>query len=474
MSFHFGKPILVMLVISLVSGSAVLFRRGEPKKDITIWVFADSHFQAYQRLIPAFEKEHHLSVDMKLVQVRATNIRLASSFMSGSGAEEMPDLVEIEIGSIGKYFRPPLKDVGLLDLTDRLKESGWYDRMVKSRFAPWSKEGRIFGVPHDIHPTTISYREDLFREAGIDLSQAKTWPAFQEACLKFQDYWRAKGYPQRHAIQLPAATSDYLTVMLLQRGVNLIDDRNEVHLEDEKVAQTMAFYAQLVAGPRRIGGESTGGTGAFVRDIREGNLCAFLTPDWQVTYLRMYADESLRGKMRMMPLPVFDEGDAPTATWGGTMIGIPRTCPNPDRAWLLLQHLYFSREGIEKRRQETDILPPVRDYWKEDYYHHEDYWYEEQAKKREQETGEKSAKLALFGPQKATEMFIELAEKIPPRYVMPATSIATGNLTYAMNKAVDYVRSHGNADGLEAKCREWLKAEAKDLRKRMDQWKFDE
>ena len=36
----------------------------------------------------------------------------------------------VEIGSVGKFFRPAVSHVGFLPLNDRLKSSGWYDRMV--------------------------------------------------------------------------------------------------------------------------------------------------------------------------------------------------------------------------------------------------------------------------------------------------------------------------------------------------------
>ena len=47
------------------------------------------------------------------------------------------------------------------------------DKIVAARLAPWSKDGVIFGVPHDVHPVAIAYRDDLFREAGIDLPAAR-------------------------------------------------------------------------------------------------------------------------------------------------------------------------------------------------------------------------------------------------------------------------------------------------------------
>jgi len=140
------------------------------------------------------------SVNVVLLGNRAEDVRLLSMFNSDSDAD-VPDCTEIEIGAVGKYFRAPLKEVGFLPLNDYLKNSGWYDKIVAARFAPWSKQGVIFGVPHDLHPTTISYRKDLYDEAGVDLESAKTWREFQEKCLAFESYWRQRGV-RRHAVGL--------------------------------------------------------------------------------------------------------------------------------------------------------------------------------------------------------------------------------------------------------------------------------
>ena len=60
-------------------------------------------------------------------------------------------------------------------------------------------------------------------------------------------------------MELPLVSAENVIVMLLQRGVNVVDNNDEIHVRDPRVAQTIAFYAQLVAGPRTIGVESSGG-----------------------------------------------------------------------------------------------------------------------------------------------------------------------------------------------------------------------
>lgn len=450
MQFHLGKPILVMLVVSLVSAVVVARRSQQTGADLDLWVFADSHYKAFVPLVEEYQREHGIDINLNVVIIRAMNVRLASLFMTNPTSPDLPDLVEMEIGSIGRYFRAPLEDVGFLPLNDLLHESGWYDRIVEQRFAPWTKQGVIFGVPHDIHPVTITYRHDLYTEAGIDLPAAKTWPEFHKKCLQFREFWKRK-VRYRHPIELQEAAPDNLLVMLQQRGINLVDDHNRLHFTDPKVAETLAFYAQMVIGPRDIAGQSTAVMGAFAKDLSDGNICAFITPDWRVTYIKKYAPE-LAGKMRMMPLPVFEPGDKRTGTWGGTMIGITRGCENPREAWRLIEKLYFSKEGLESRRKLSDILPPVKSLWDDPAYHQPDPY---------------------FGGQMANELFIELAREIPVRYVTPATGMAQTALNGCLTRATDYVQQRGT-DGLEAACAGWLRQAQDEVRRRMDQMRFDE
>ena len=455
MNFHLGKPILVMMVIALLSGVVVALRPDQPRADLNLWVFADSHYKAYKPLVPQFEREHNLKVNLNILSARALGVRLTSLFMAGDEtADEQPDLAEVEITLVGRFFRAPTNEIGFLPLNDRLADTGLGKQIVQTRFAPWSKEGKIFGVPHDIHPCVVVYREDLFRQAGVDLSQAKTWRQYHEACLQFRDYWRARGMKTRHALELPESSSDYLQVMLLQRGINPIDNYGNVYLEDPKVADTLAFYAQLVAGKKKVTAQSSQGIGAFTRDLTEGSLCSFVVPDWRVTYLKRDG-AAVAGKMRMMRMPVFEPGDAPTSTWGGTMMGITRASKKPDLAWKLMEFLYFSPQGLKARKDSTDILPPIKTLWNDPAFHQGDPY---------------------FNGFRTGELYIELAQQIPPRHVTYATQVATLALNDCLVRATRYVDARGDKldpAELEANCRKWLATAAADLRARMEQWRID-
>ncbi|HYE21539.1 MAG TPA: extracellular solute-binding protein [Tepidisphaeraceae bacterium] len=518
MAFHLGKPILVMLGISATCAAVLWFRPAAPPRgELLLWVFAEAHARTYggepdqkaPSLLKSFQDKTGLRTDMQLIFDRALGVRLISMFMADMRGPTVPDVVEVEINSIGKFFRPPVREVGFLPLNAYLEKTGvreidsldqpgqegwrarfrgddqtyrhadgrweqapgekadaWIDQITRSRFAPYTKDGVIFGIPHDVHPVALAYRHDLFLEAGIDLlkesgdaTRPMTWPRFHELCLAFRQYWKANGKPTRYPIELKTMGTDNLVVMLLQRHMNLIDKTGRIQFNDPGFAETVAFYAQMVAGDRQIGTAPGAGDAAIAQDLNDGNICAFMTADWRVRYLKDFAyvdrntgRKALEGKLRFIPLPVFEPGkDARTGTWGGTMIGIVRNTPRPDDAWKLIEHLYLSDEGFEARIRETNILPPVVAQWDDPRFDRPD---------------------PFFGGQMVDQLYVELARELPDRYVQPASRTALAALNGVLYKAVGHVRARGESGLLEA-CRGWLKDAAVDLDERIKWGTFE-
>ncbi|MGE5609226.1 MAG: extracellular solute-binding protein, partial [Bacillota bacterium] len=201
----------------------------------------------------------------------------------------------------------------------------------------------------------------------------------------------------------------------------------------------------------------TPGGDLWAQDMLNGDLCALVTPDWRAGFLAERAP-SLAGKVAMMPLPRFDPDDAPTSTWGGTMMGIPRTAKDPEASWALLKCLYLSPESLRARQRLNKILPPLKSQWRDPLFHQAD---------------------PFFAGQKVDELYIDLAEQIPPRYVTPFTPIGSLSLSMVLSNAVAYVGEHANEPreqleaGLRTACQKWLDREANELRKRIEFGKLE-
>ncbi len=224
--------------------------------------------------------------------------------------------------------------------------------------------------------------------------------------------------------------------MLRQQHLQLVNADLTVHLSDARVVNTLCWYARAVAGKNRVAADLTPTPGGNARDLSAGDIGMLITPDWMVDQdLKSFAPE-LKGKLKMISLPVFSGSDAHTASWGGTMIGITRGCADPDAAWKLVEALYLDRSALRARQAFTGILPPIRDYWTDPVYHQPD---------------------PFFAGEKIDELYIALAGELPKTEMTAYTIAAQTYLTLAMNRTVQRVKSGGD-DGLEADCRGWLQA----------------
>jgi ABC-type glycerol-3-phosphate transport system substrate-binding protein len=447
MPFPFGKPILVMLIAAAFSGVLVLWHPPTPKPDLTIWTFeTDRGYELDPSILQSYEARTGLKISVKVLSTRGLDTRLISLFMHSANDAESPDVVEVEIGSVGKFFRPPTEDVGFLPWNDYLDRHGLRGQLSAARMAVWSKDGQIFGLPQDVHPISLTYRKDLFDAAGVDPMVARTWPELQALCLKFEAYWRAHGEPRRHAMELDTHGSTFLNMMLQQRHINPLDAEGHIFLARPEVAQTLAFYSGLMVGPGEIAGDANPGDTRWMNDVSEGDLCMAFTPDWRSCDLRLLTPD-LRGKLAMMPLPRFDPDDAPTASWGGTMMAVPRTCRHPEEALALAAYLTTNPAVFAANKLAGfDLIPPLPGRWSDPMYHQPDPYY--------------------AGNQSVDDLYVRLARQLPPRYVTPFTAVAETELSDAVSRAVEYRRDHGDAELLE-QCQKWLDDDAVDLQRRI-------
>lgn len=461
MAFHLGKPILVMSLLGVAAGviGFVSIKRSD-RADIELWTFAESHWRAFSGVglkegqpFPKrdFEIETGKTVAIKLVQGRALNTRLSMQFMGDIKGEEVPDLVEVEISNVGRFFRPPVSQVGFLPLNNLIKSHGWEGKIVESRLAPWSKGGTIFGIPNDVHPVMICYNAELFERAGVDLAASTSWADFWQKCLDYQSYWRARGVARRWAFEMNESSSDTLYTLLLQRGVNIVDEQDNVRLNEPKVLDTLIQYVRMLEGDRRIGATMASGNQAYAQDLESGYVGALLCPDWRLKYVRDYAP-GMAGKLKVMPMPNWPDSPFRTSTWGGTMLAIPRNARDPELSWKFLERIYLREEGLRTTLYGTYILPPVKTVWNDPIMEQKDEYY---------------------SGQQVRAMIRDLADEVPPRYVTPASTIAQAELSMVLIKALAFYRSHGDA-GIENYCRDLLREAAESVSARIAHGKLED
>jgi len=425
-----------MAGLAVASGAYLAARRAhKPRYDLRLWTFAKPHGDAYLKMLPDFLRKHPgVSVDIKIVAGEAVTSRLQAAFWSNL---DVPDLAEVEISWAGSFFRGRLESIGFRDLTERIHQTGLWERIVQARFAPYTTRGRIFGIPHDVHPVMLAYRRDLVEKLGIDVERLRTWDEFVEV-------GRRVTIPgKRFMMELPPEGLSALEVMLFQRGGGYFDAQGNCTLDNEIAVETMRYYAPLVAGKHRIGNDLGGGQ-IFTRALEDGYYLFMVAPDWRTKSIEQDVPK-VAGRMALTPLPAFYPGGRRTSTWGGTMIGITKRCADPDLAWELVMHLYLNKEALAEQFRNTNILPPARDLWDHPAY---------------------DEPRPFWSNQPLGRLYANLAPDTPPQYTSPYIGLAKAKLSEALIACVRYYDRYG-ARGFDGFVRQQMARAAAEVRRQM-------
>lgn len=434
--FPYGRAALSLLVVMLLSG---LWLGAHPARHRTAtlvyWTFAKPHYLAYQKALPAFEAAHPgVTVDLELVSNTALASRLQAALLANL---DVPDLCEVEISQAGSLFRGPVRDIGLVDLTDRLHQTGLWDQMVQARFSPYTSRGRVFGLPHDVHPVQIVYRRDLFAKYGINPDKLKTWDDFVAAGRKVT----IPG--QRYMMQFSDSDAGMgLEACLFQRDGGYFDPAGNCILDNDTAVKTMCWFVPLVAGPHPIAKDIGGVSSQFLTQaVESGYLLCLMAPDWRTKGIEQDMPR-LAGKLGLMNYPTAAPGGRPTSTWGGTMVGITKHCKHQDLAWDLARYFYTDPAQLAERFRETNIVPPFKGAWSRPVF---------------------QEPRPFWGGQKLGASYVALATQVPYQYSSPAVVTAKAKLSESLVSCVQYYNAHGDA-GFEPFVRARLKRSADQIR----------
>jgi arabinosaccharide transport system substrate-binding protein len=401
------SPAVWVLGLLALGSSVVVLSRPEPRHEgLALWTFARPHHEAYLPLLARWNGEHpdQAPANSHLLDFVALERRLLSAFLSGT---PVADLVETERSIAARTFAGPLEDVGFVDLTERLRAEGLMEQINAPSFAPWTSRGRIFGIPHDVHPVLLAYRADLVEAAGIDLSRVETWDEFFAALRPLMADRDGDGRPDRYPLNFWPAHKGLVEVLLLQADGALFDAQDRLVLDSEINARVLATLATWCAGPARVtieAPESSAGGNAL---RLEGVVLASLMPDWLAGTWKQDLP-GLSGKVKLMPVPAWERGGRRTSVFGGTMLGLTRAGRDPEAAWRLAQRLYLDAETHAAFFRASSIIPPFKRSWAHPAFAEPD---------------------PFFSGQPLGLLYIDQAAHLPPRPSNPFNDLALSRAT---------------------------------------------
>lgn len=458
-----GLPVLSFggwLIVAIALVSTVLFAASPvPKQEgRSMWTFARMHWLMYQPMVEKWNAEQTTRVNMNLLSLPALERRMLGAFLSETPSA---DVIEVERKVASRAFTGPLDAVGFVDLTDRLTSEGLLDGINAPSFSPWTSRGRVFGVPHDVHPVMLSYRADLVEAAGIDVSQIKTWDDFARVMKPLMADNDGDGKPDRYLLNMWDTHDEHLEVLLYQAGGGFFDESGHMVIDSPTNAHVLATVVSWCVGKDRIAADAPDFSASGNKLKADGYVVCTLMPDWMGDIWK-HEIPQLTGKVKLMPLPAWGAGVAAperrTSVWGGTMIGIPRTAVKSPQdfedLWKFVKHLYLNDELARDLYRVGGIVTPVKAHWTDPIF---------------------DEPSAYFAGQAPGRMYINLAPQVPMRSSSPYNNFARYRVQDALVKITEEAREQERAkpgslsfDALLKRASEELRLAAKKVQVQID------
>ncbi|MDX2146133.1 MAG: extracellular solute-binding protein [Planctomycetota bacterium] len=435
-----------LMVVLLCVGCAALLLPTDRPQGIMMWTFAREHQLMYEPLVERWNEELASGLapadgspplqspfHVRLLGLPALQRRMMSHFMAGTPSS---DLMEVERQMAGRTFLGPLDAVGFVDLTDVLRDEGLLEKMPAASFSPWTSRGRIFGLPHDVHPVMLAYRADIFDAAKIDVSSIETWDDLERVARPLMDV-DGDGKPDRYLLNMWETQRDHLELLILQAGGSFFDAEERVVIDSPENAMVLAKVVRWCRGPDAIAADAPNFSPAGNKLRADGFVLTGFVPDWM---LGIWSREipSLAGKVRVMPLPAFERGGRRTSVWGGTMLGIPKTAARTPESfrerWSIAKRLYLSKQLATDLWKTGGIITPVREHWSDPVF---------------------AEPVAFLGGQRSGLEYIALADHVPSRSSSPFNTQALERVQRALQDLSEDAQAAGNFD------EEWLRERAK-------------
>lgn len=309
-----------------------------PEGEIVIWDRAGDLFQVAESAIPAFNKKYP---NIKVTHEAVETSKLAPALTTGVGVPDGAFIEDDGLGSISQH---------LTDLTDWIQP--YVPDLVPYKVRAASRDGRIVGIPYDVDPGLLYYREDILTKHGLSINGVETYDDLIALARELKE--KDPSLKPIRIENVPILIVLWTGMFANQQGGSYIDASGELTIENDTFLKILRFYKQVVDEglASRQDVFSPGDIAANDKDVQVFVPYAI----WYNYGIGSLFKES-KGKFRATQLPAWEPGGGRAASMGGSSFIIPAKAKNPELAWLYYEFMMFSEEGYRAYYGPSKIYP---------------------------------------------------------------------------------------------------------------------
>ncbi len=291
-----AAAILVLLAVALpvaASGNQEPAAQAGPVK-LTYWTFTAIHKTFYADMLQKWNAANpKQQIDLTMVDYPNVDMhnKLLLALQSGVGA---PDIVDININFFTNFLKGDIQLLPLNRVVDPVRKD-----FVPSRFAIYTKNGTVYGLPTHVGATVVYYNKEITDKAGVNIDQIATWDDFVAAGKKVM---AATGIPMTC---FEVTDQRPFWPLIVQQGSDYVDGNGNVILDNEINTRTLQamydmIYKDGIAQP--MAGGNTHNE-QFYAAMDKGAQASLIMPMWYMSRFLDYMPD-LKGKIYVRAMPV--------------------------------------------------------------------------------------------------------------------------------------------------------------------------
>lgn len=201
------------------------------------WGPTDTWTAAVENLVAKFNDEHpNIKVEVQLIPWDNYYQQYLTAVTSGAA----PD---VSTGAFQQSIQYAAMDE-ILDLTsivDEWKADGTYDDFIPGSIELHQYNGIQAGIPWTTDPRSITYRKDIFEQAGIT-KMPESWDEFLDVCRQIKEETGITPFAVAAGDHMSNHTMLYF---MFSNGIGMCDENGEATFNDAKVVETLQFIDTL-------------------------------------------------------------------------------------------------------------------------------------------------------------------------------------------------------------------------------------
>jgi multiple sugar transport system substrate-binding protein len=226
----------------------------------------------------------------------------------------------------------------LADITD-LVPADLKDKFVASAWDSMTANGRLYGVPQDVAPTVMYYRQDIFERLGVEVPT--TWEEFQTAAAAIR-----AADPEVYITFADPGNQEPATAAMWAQQTwpwrTTAPDAVSVDLQNPGAQNWANLWTGMLQNDQVE--VSSQGSDEWFKAMTDGRYAAWVIGAWGV-YALQGQIPSGAGLWRVAPMPQWAEGANASAASGGGGTGVLAQSKHPAEAAKFAAWLNGSVEG---------------------------------------------------------------------------------------------------------------------------------